>query len=343
MFVITGRPEDVSSAKREVLAAAEHFTQIRAARRSSATSPPNSFNSPVEERVSILVRVPYRVVGLVVGPKGATIKRIQQITNTYIVTPSRDKEPCFEVAGSPENVDKARKEIESYIAMRTGGSVDSDYESDYQALLSPNGSGMVDSVFSVPTTTTARKMSEALYNNFPQCGSSPTDPAPFSAGLDGSSSYTNAWSEKVRRTSPLSSAVFGGSGGAPDAAMNNSLYAAMPMSAPVINANAADSVFDFSRIHDALARIRPQPPSPTSSFESNSSEGTAAISPKQSPRLPVRHFLCCLCRDREVSVEGLSPCSEQNLLCYYCARQMEQYGGDGFPVNDGFLCNYGTS
>jgi KH domain len=35
-------------------------------------------------------------VGLVVGPKGATIKHIQQQTQTYIVTPSRDKEPVFE-------------------------------------------------------------------------------------------------------------------------------------------------------------------------------------------------------------------------------------------------------
>ncbi len=66
------------------------------------------------------VRVPYRVVGLVVGPKGATIKRIQQSTHTYIVTPSRDKEPVFEVTGLPENVDAARKEIEAHIAMRTG-------------------------------------------------------------------------------------------------------------------------------------------------------------------------------------------------------------------------------
>jgi hypothetical protein len=29
------------------------------------------------------VSVPYQVVGLVVGPKGSTIKRIQQNTNTY--------------------------------------------------------------------------------------------------------------------------------------------------------------------------------------------------------------------------------------------------------------------
>jgi RNA-binding protein MEX3 len=37
------------------------------------------------------------------------------------VTPSRDKEPVFEVTGLPENVDTARKEIEAHIAMRTGG------------------------------------------------------------------------------------------------------------------------------------------------------------------------------------------------------------------------------
>lgn len=64
--------------------------------------------------------MPYRVVGLVVGPKGATIKRIQQQTSTYIVTPSREKEPIFEVTGMPDNVDQARREIEAHIALRTG-------------------------------------------------------------------------------------------------------------------------------------------------------------------------------------------------------------------------------
>lgn len=54
------------------------------------------------------------------GPKGATIKRIQQTTNTYIITPGRDKEPVFEIAGLPENVEAARLEIESHIAARTG-------------------------------------------------------------------------------------------------------------------------------------------------------------------------------------------------------------------------------
>lgn len=130
VFVVTGRKEDVGAAKREILSAAEHFSQIRASRRNNNTNGsggplapgPPSPNAPGQ--VTIQVRVPYRVVGLVVGPKGATIKRIQQQTRTYIVTPSRDKEPVFEVTGTPENVDKARQEIESHIALRTGGLVE---------------------------------------------------------------------------------------------------------------------------------------------------------------------------------------------------------------------------
>lgn len=78
------------------------------------------------QQITIQVRVPYRVVGLVVGPKGATIKRIQQTTNTYIVTPGRDKEPVFEIAGLPENVEAAKAEIESHIAARTGQTSDMD-------------------------------------------------------------------------------------------------------------------------------------------------------------------------------------------------------------------------
>jgi len=74
----------------------------------------------VPGQVTIQVRVPYRVVGLVVGPKGATIKRIQQATHTYIVTPSRDKEPVFEVTGMADQVEAARVEIEAHIAARTG-------------------------------------------------------------------------------------------------------------------------------------------------------------------------------------------------------------------------------
>ncbi|XP_068167947.1 RNA-binding protein MEX3B-like [Antennarius striatus] len=122
VFVVTGRKEDVAMAKREILSAAEHFSLIRASRNKtgplSTTTGPGTPSLPGQ--TTIQVRVPYRVVGLVVGPKGATIKRIQQQTHTYIVTPSRDKEPVFEVTGMPENVDRARDEIEAHIALRTG-------------------------------------------------------------------------------------------------------------------------------------------------------------------------------------------------------------------------------
>lgn len=122
VFVVTGRKEDVAMAKREILSAAEHFSLIRASR--NKAGPLSTVTGPgtpaLPGQTTIQVRVPYRVVGLVVGPKGATIKRIQQQTHTYIVTPSRDKEPVFEVTGMPENVDRAREEIEAHIAMRTG-------------------------------------------------------------------------------------------------------------------------------------------------------------------------------------------------------------------------------
>jgi len=121
VFVVTGRKEDVALAKAEILSAADHFSQIRASRKSNINST-LAFGQMVANQpgqTTEQVRVPYRVVGLVVGPKGATIKRIQQQTRTYIVTPSRDKEPVFEVTGLPENVDTARKEIEAHIAFRT--------------------------------------------------------------------------------------------------------------------------------------------------------------------------------------------------------------------------------
>ena len=40
------------------------------------------------------------------------------------MTPSREKEPVFEVTGLSENVEAARKEIEAHIAIRTGSSTD---------------------------------------------------------------------------------------------------------------------------------------------------------------------------------------------------------------------------
>uniref|UniRef100_A0A671Q8R2 Mex-3 RNA binding family member C n=1 Tax=Sinocyclocheilus anshuiensis TaxID=1608454 RepID=A0A671Q8R2_9TELE len=61
-------------------------------------------------------------VAEIVGRQGGFI--------TCLVTPSRDKEPVFEVTGMPENVDRAREEIEAHIAMRTAGSVDTSMDDD---------------------------------------------------------------------------------------------------------------------------------------------------------------------------------------------------------------------
>lgn len=80
-------------------------------------------------------------MGLVVGPKGATIKHIQQQTQTYIVTPSRDKEPVFEVTGMPDNVQSARRQIEAHIALRTGNSSSTN---DLNSLSDMNLSGSQD-------------------------------------------------------------------------------------------------------------------------------------------------------------------------------------------------------
>ncbi|XP_064184651.1 RNA-binding protein MEX3B isoform X1 [Anguilla rostrata] len=138
VFIVTGRREDVEMAKREILSAAEHFSMIRASRcKAGAAGAAGAGSLPgpphLPGQVTIQVRVPYRVVGLVVGPKGATIKRIQQQTHTYIVTPSREKDPVFEVTGMPENVDRAREEIETHITLRTGAFVDLQGDNDFHS------------------------------------------------------------------------------------------------------------------------------------------------------------------------------------------------------------------
>ena len=320
----------MSAAKREILAAAEHFTQIRASRRSSTvTSPSNTFGSLEENKVTILVRVPYRVVGLVVGPKGATVKRIQQLTNTYIVTPSRDREPCFEVTGSADNVERAKREIESYIALRTGGSLDSDYETDYLSLLSPT----LEPVFSpsfgsngVGTTRShqlTRSASEKLFQFPSRQSASPPNTLTLSTAIEGVE--LNTWGgEKPTRSSPLSSAVFGAKSLSQEGQESSTLThpTVTPMSAPVAFSNR---VFDFS---DTRSTLRHQPPSPTGSWGSNSSEGTAAVSPKHSPRLPQRSATlpCYTCRSREVCA-ALVPCGH-NLFCHLCAQKISTSHGN---------------
>ncbi|CDW55523.1 RNA binding protein MEX3B [Trichuris trichiura] len=65
------------------------------------------------------IHIPYNLVGLVVGLKGANIKRIQKDAQAFIVTPSKDREPIFVLIGQPVNVKKARRMIELHIERRT--------------------------------------------------------------------------------------------------------------------------------------------------------------------------------------------------------------------------------
>ncbi|XP_054252257.1 RNA-binding protein MEX3D [Indicator indicator] len=202
VFIVTGRKEDVEMAKREILSAAEHFSMIRATRNKASglagamQGPPN-----LPGQTTIQVRVPYRVVGLVVGPKGATIKRIQQQTHTYIVTPSRDKEPVFEVTGMPENVDRAREEIEAHITMRTGSFVDVNTDNDFHS----NGTDVCLDLQGSPAGLWAKAPHPAARRPPPALRHD-------SLGSLGSASAEPYYSARVADASPTSPYGTGGSG-----------------------------------------------------------------------------------------------------------------------------------
>ncbi|XP_038074162.1 RNA-binding protein MEX3B-like [Patiria miniata] len=226
IFVVTGRKEDVAAAKREILSAADHFSQIRARRNNQVHGAVNgttgaggggvngSLTVPnLPGQTTIHVKVPYRVVGLVVGPKGSTVKRIQQQTNTYIITPSRDNQPVFVVTGMPENVERAREEIEAHIALRTGGLIDSSAEeNDFASNGTDTGlfSHRHDSsVFKPPPSTTASI--SALTNIFnPMVGGKNDQPRANGVGSESNYFFPNTngtsnGSTKLNEFNPLPS------------------------------------------------------------------------------------------------------------------------------------------
>ncbi|XP_054836594.1 RNA-binding protein MEX3D [Eublepharis macularius] len=278
IFIVTGRKEDVEMAKREILSAAEHFSMIRATRNKvngvsgAVLGPPN-----LPGQTTIQVRVPYRVVGLVVGPKGATIKRIQQQTHTYIVTPSRDKEPVFEVTGMPENVDRAREEIEAHITMRTGSFIDVSTDNDFHT----NGTdvcldllgGSTSSLWSKAPNPARRSLSSLRSDNLGSLGNTTSMTEPYFGGhtSDGASSC------------PFSA--------------NNSFSFNEP---PAFGADDADFGFDFLGLDITTpttiwSPFEP-PGNPLQAFSSSSSlNGTSqrrnsslssTATPRQSPTLP---------------------------------------------------------
>ncbi|XP_040434686.1 RNA-binding E3 ubiquitin-protein ligase MEX3C-like [Falco naumanni] len=371
IFVVTGRKEDVAMAKREILSAAEHFSMIRASRNKNGPALgglPCTPNLPGQTTVQ--VRVPYCVVGLVVGPKGATIKRIQQQTHTYIVTPSRDKEPVFEVTGMPENVDRAREEIEMHIAMRTGNYIELNEENDFHY----NGTdvsfegGTLGSVWlasnPVPPRCT-RMISNYRNDSSSSLGSGSTD------SYFGSNRLAD-----FGPTSPFSTGNFWfgealPSVGTEDLAVDSPAYDSLPMpsqtfwtpfepvnplsgfgSDPASNAKpqhrgsqpstpCLSPTFPESLDHPLASRVRSDPPStghqaglpiyiPAFSNGTNSYSSSNGGSTSSSPPESRRKHDCVICFESEV-IAALVPCGH-NLFCMECANKICEKETPSCPV-----------
>ncbi|AWO96081.1 putative RNA-binding protein MEX3A-like [Scophthalmus maximus] len=345
VFLITGRKEDVALARREIISAAEHFSMLRASRNKLGVSFSGSPPTPLPGQTTIQVRVPYRVVGLVVGPKGSTIKRIQQQTCTYIVTPSRDRDPVFEITGSPSNAERAREEIEAHIAFRTGGLHDHNNEND---CMGPNGgsspvgsSGGLESrlqqVWGLqggqrkPLTSSYRQnFSDAMVGG--------------GGGSDGGGIYNkgnfNSSGEK-----PCS--YFGSEGtqswGDPDYPKQVAFYAqqrsksfgGLPLPLTRLSPGLTESCGDGSTNNSSVTSIVPIASSPHAQARRAHSEPTSAgegfpgrLPVPDSPPATVRD--CMTCFESKVTA-ALVPCGH-NLFCMECAIRICELNHPECPV-----------
>ncbi|NWS20713.1 MEX3C ligase, partial [Pachyramphus minor] len=365
VFVVTGRKEDVAMAKREILSAAEHFSMIRASRNKSGAALGGLSCAPaLPGQTTVQVRVPYRVVGLVVGPKGATIKRIQQQTHTYIVTPSRDKEPVFEVTGMPENVDRAREEIEMHIAMRTGSFVELSEENDFHCngtdVSFEGGTAAWAAPSPLPPSRT-RMVSNYRNDSSSSMGSGSTD------SYFGSSRLAD-----FSPTSPFSTGSFWfgetlPSVGTEDLAIDSPVYDSLPTPTQTIwtpfdpvnhlsgfSSDAAgpakppcrssqpstprlSPTFPESLEHPLARRVRSDPPGaglpiyiPAFSNGTNSYSSSNGGSTSSSPPESQRRHDCVLCFESEV-VAALVPCGH-NLFCLDCANRICEREAPSCPV-----------
>ncbi|XP_043834482.1 RNA-binding E3 ubiquitin-protein ligase MEX3C [Dromiciops gliroides] len=371
IFVVTGRKEDVAMAKREILSAAEHFSMIRASRNKNGPALgglPCTPNLPGQTTVQ--VRVPYRVVGLVVGPKGATIKRIQQQTHTYIVTPSRDKEPVFEVTGMPENVDRAREEIEMHIAMRTGNYIELNEENDFHyngtdvsfeggtlssAWLSsnpvpPSRTRMISNYRNDSSSSLGSGSTDSYFGSNRLADFSPT--SPFSTGnfwfgetLPSVGSEDLAVDSPAFDSLPTSSQTIwtpfepvnplSGFGGDPSGNMKTQRRGSQP-STPRLSPTFPEGIE-----HPLARRVRSDPPStgnhvglpiyiPAFSNGTNSYSSSNGGSTSSSPPESRRKHDCVICFENEV-IAALVPCGH-NLFCMECANKICEKRTPSCPV-----------
>ncbi|KAL6441437.1 hypothetical protein ACFW04_003565 [Cataglyphis niger] len=293
VFVVTGRKEDVARAKREILSAAEHFSQIRASRKSSLGAllgaPPGP-PATVPGHVTIQVRVPYRVVGLVVGPKGATIKRIQHQTHTYIVTPSRDKEPVFEVTGLPDSVEAARREIQAHITLRTGAApgIVGDDSVDLLGALCRGGLGSVLSMQNIDQQgSNSSTSSNGAFSSSGSCSSSSS-----STGAIGLNDLVAIWGAGLERDEGL--------GESPS-------FESQPTS--------TSSIWSFPSV---TLPSRPSPPA------------TASPASPTDSLLGGARRECVVCGDKEVTA-ALVPCGH-NHFCMDCGNRVCDSQDPNCPV-----------
>lgn len=287
--MVTGRKEDVARAKREILSAAEHFSQIRASRKSSLGAllgaPPGPPAS-VPGHITIQVRVPYRVVGLVVGPKGATIKRIQHQTHTYIVTPSRDKEPVFEVTGLPESVSAARNEIQAHITQRTGVlPLCTHDEKDLLDALCRGGLTSILGVLDNPNAGAKSAGSNGSSGAFSSSGSCSSSSS--SSGAPGLNDLVAIWGTNMERDEGL--------GESPS--FENQ------------TANSTSSIWSFPSV---TLPTRPSPPASASPASPTDSLLGGTGSPSSN--------MCAVCGEKEVTT-ALVPCGHK-LFCIDCGHRI---------------------
>ncbi|XP_058548045.1 RNA-binding E3 ubiquitin-protein ligase MEX3C [Neofelis nebulosa] len=371
IFVVTGRKEDVAMAKREILSAAEHFSMIRASRNKNGPALGGLSCSPnLPGQTTVQVRVPYRVVGLVVGPKGATIKRIQQQTHTYIVTPSRDKEPVFEVTGMPENVDRAREEIEMHIAMRTGNYIELNEENDFHyngtdvsfeggtlgsAWLSsnpvpPSRARMISNYRNDSSSSLGSGSTDSYFGSNRLADFSPT--SPFSTGnFWFGDTLPSVGSEDLAVDSPAFDSLptsaqtiwtpfepvnpLSGFGSDPSANMKTQRRGSQP-STPRLSPTFPESIE-----HPLARRVRSDPPStgnhvglpiyiPAFSNGTNSYSSSNGGSTSSSPPESRRKHDCVICFENEV-IAALVPCGH-NLFCMECANKICEKRTPSCPV-----------
>uniref|UniRef100_A0A672HTD6 Mex-3 RNA binding family member D n=1 Tax=Salarias fasciatus TaxID=181472 RepID=A0A672HTD6_SALFA len=317
VFIVTGRREDVEMAKREIVSAAEHFSMIRASR-CKAGGPGGGGSLPgpphLPGQTTIQVRVPYRVVGLVVGPKGATIKRIQQQTHTYIVTPSREKDPVFEVTGMPENVDRAREEIETHITLRTGTFVDLQGDNDFHT----NGT---DPAPAPPPQQPLRRNSSGLSGGAITPRLSPTLPQDAGVGPLDHPLARRAQSDPLSTLSWLQSGGAGGgsfsgasssSSGGSSTGYSSCSASSLPGGSPTDSEGGGSGVGLSSGM---LSRLKGGP-----------GAGVAALVGVG----PGVNRDCFVCFESEVTA-ALVPCGH-NLFCMECAGQICQSAEPECPV-----------